>query len=345
MLVKSAPSYEFFAYAGLILLCLSGALKAEEAMTDSESPGIQWSVTPFIEYRVSEYVLEGPPSREPAFDLFSGTDRPSNGFRLFTNSRIPMYGISASGEKGNHRLSLSVASSLARIKEGNSADYDFYGHPWIKIRDNASQPLADFRDSNHVTTGAYNWSLSWSDLTRKEDRVDFQYSYFLKNSELTFGLHYAYWKDRFVDGPPFYVQHSRAFLQPDGRSLSLANNQYLLSALYQYKFVVTESFDVNAGLGLMGGWTTVTDYHPYRTLHVYSSTLGWGANLSLGVGYEFAKNHSLALSFTQERYYSAGELEARGGYSFEDRLMSLGGRQVYINYATRKWRLEYEIRF
>ena len=314
-------------------------------MTDSQSPGIQWTITPFIEYRISEYVLEGPPSREPAFDLFSGVDRPSNGFRLFTNSRIPLYGIRASGQTGKHRLSLALASSMGRIKKGSFGDYDFYGHPWIKIRDNASQPLTNFRDTNHVTTGAYNWSLSWSDLTRKEDRVDFQYSYLLKNSELTFGLHYAYWKDRFVDGPPFYVQHSRAFLQPDGRSLSLANNQYLISISYQYTFALTPSVDLYPGLGLMGGWTTVTDYHPYRTLHVYSSTLGWGANLSLGLGYEFAQDHKLALSFIQERYYSAGELEARGGFSFEDRLMSLRGAQVYINYATRKLRLEYEIRF
>ncbi len=329
----------------LALLFFPLTLMGEEPFVDVQSSSIQWRITPFIEYRISEYVLEGPPSSEPVIDLFSGTDRPSNGFRLTTNSRLSLYGISASGQFSNHRLTISVSSSMGRVARGTSSDYDFYGHPWIKVRDNASQPLADFRDTNHVTTGGYHWSQSWSDLTRKEDRMDFEYSYLFENSALRFGLHYAYWKDRFVDGPPLYVQDNRAFLQFRGRSLSLANNQYLMSVSYDYILRITNSAAFSTGLGLKGGWTTVTDYHPYRLLHAYSSTLGWGANLFLGLHYKTTPGHRISLSFTQERFYSAGEIQARGGLSFQDRLMSLAGTQVYINYGTRIWKLEYEISF
>lgn len=329
----------------LIVQLLAVSLRSETLSGSSDASNIVWSVTPFFEYRVSEYVLEGPPDRDPGLDLFAGTARLSNGFRLFTNSRVPMYGLKGAAELSNHRFVLAVSSSAGRIRKGDSGDYDFYGHPWISVRDNASQPLSDFRDTNHVTVGAYNWSMSWSDLTRKEDRIDFEYHYGFQSSALVFGLHYAYWKDRFVDGPPFYVQHSAAFLVPRGRSLSLANNQYLISAAYRYDFRLTESWSISGSIGLLSGWTTVTDYHPYRSLHAYSSTLGWGAELSLGISYDLATNHSLALAFSQERYYSSGKIESRGGFSFEDRLMSLVTVAVYINYATKTGKLEYTFRF
>ncbi|MCB1306040.1 MAG: putative porin [Leptospiraceae bacterium] len=304
-----------------------------------------WSISPFIDFNNSQYVLETPPDKFPFVNPLTGQETFPNGFRLSTQLEYMLYGLRINRGWGSFSFSLEWATTAGRIRSGEARDDDFYGHPFIKTRNNASQPQKDFKDTNFVTTGAHNWSSTFHYLTRNEDQIALGMDYDSDYGRFGLEARYLYWKDRFDGGPGYAISESHpVFLPSPGRVLSLANNQYRLEFTYGYRFQPWNGIVFEPQAGIRIAWTTVTDFHPYRLLHAYSSTLGWGAKLGLDAAYAW-ENQKIGIAFYQERYYSSGSLEQRGGSDFQTRLANFSTAPVYINTSLRRLRLYYIFEF